>query len=90
MRKLKLEIDSLQVESFDLVAENGGSTILGHAQVPAAPSDFETCPTAGCGTCYNTCWNTCKYACEGTSGDTESDWMSCEPCVISEEPVLTA
>jgi hypothetical protein len=85
MRKLKLEIDSLQVESFDLVAENGVSTI--HAYVlaggdPVAATDSPSCPTNGCGTCYESCWRTCKYTCEGETGETESDWMSCEPCWV--------
>jgi hypothetical protein len=84
MRKIKLDIDSLRVESFDLESEaNGPSTIQGYAEAvggaePATNSP--SCPTNGCGTCYETCWKTCAYTCEGTTGGTETQWYSCNPC----------
>lgn len=69
MRKLKLDAESLRVESFDTYADgNGTGTVNGHASYPAQcfpPSgslepDLETCG-------YNTCAGaTCYYSCNGT------------------------
>jgi hypothetical protein len=72
MGKLKLDLESVQVESFEVSPERmGTSTVKGYAMDAAGPSDYASCPTAGCGTCYETCWNTCEASCPGTSGATE-------------------
>jgi hypothetical protein len=85
MRKLKLDLDNMQVESF--VTSAGGqdiATIHGYQDFNLDPfqgadqvepigeaserSCWASCPTDGCGTCFNTCWNTCNASCPGTSG----------------------
>ena len=85
MKKLKLDLDSVTVESFETTAgRDRGATILGYqdmlnpfGEVPEEPgggSDatcLNSCPTNWCGTCANTCWNTCPASCPGTTGATE-------------------
>jgi hypothetical protein len=69
MRKLRLEIDALAVESFDThaVAEGAG-TVRGMASYPDGcfpPSDSQDPFLDTCG--YATCaGNTCWYSCNGT------------------------
>ena len=70
MKKLKLEIDALAVESFDThaVAESGG-TVRGMASYPDGcfpPSNSQDpfIDTCGYATCAgNTCWYTCGDTC---------------------------
>lgn len=81
MKKLKLDLDSVQVESFETTARGERiSTVHGYQDMmnpfgeQAAASDatcINSCPTNWCGTCANTCWNTCEGSCPGTSGATE-------------------
>lgn len=81
MKKLKLDLESVHVESFDVSPEGAGrSTIHGYAELIAAaePTNSPSCPTNGCGTCYETCWDSCEYTCVGTTGKTETEWNSCK------------
>ena len=47
MRKIKLGIESLRVESFATAAvEQGQGTIFGYAKTPACPSAIDMCPSS--------------------------------------------
>jgi hypothetical protein len=59
MRKLKLDLDQLTVESFDTNAPDGPRRGTVRAFMP--PTPFITCPL----TCADTC-DTCDYSCGGT------------------------
>ncbi len=91
MRKLKLNLEMLQVESFDVSSDaNGISTIQAYAGgAPAEAAEVTnspSCPTNGCGTCYETCWNTCEVTCPGTSGPYETifeDTCDYTGCVVN-------
>lgn len=52
MRKIRLEIDELAVESFDVAAGNKGKagTVLGHGITQLAG-----CPNISQGTCFQSC-----------------------------------
>jgi len=64
MKKLALELDDLQVESFaTLDAEEVRGTIGGQNE----PVYTETCDGAyTCSSCVDTCQNTCPASCWGT------------------------
>ncbi len=70
MKKLKLDLDDLKVESFETTpadSRRGGGTLFGYT---AAPSDCNTCELAG-GLTNQTCGNTCAHTCFGiTCGNT--------------------
>ena len=80
MRKLKLELDRLTVESFDTVVPNEGRRGTVEANSHACVSPFETCAALSCNytcgtcdpscatcvSCYDTCYNTCGPSCYGT------------------------
>ena len=77
MRKLRLEIDALRVESFDTSAPAAGAgTVRAHAD--AVVGDFEAITTpqtqqASCiDTCKLSCFGTCLASCGG------SCWLSCD------------
>src|SRR6476620_11977251 len=77
MRKLKLEIDALRVESFDTSASAlGAGTVRAHADLVGAeeeyaittpqtqqPSCFGSCKISCLGTCLNSCGGTCAVSC---------------------------
>ncbi|HEU4558638.1 MAG TPA: hypothetical protein VFS20_12345 [Longimicrobium sp.] len=78
MKKLRLELDALEVESFGTHASEGTGTVVGAALAPPGGgtypncSEIDACPSAlGCsfnGTCYdNTCAQvfTCGKTCRG-------------------------
>ncbi|HEX8696587.1 MAG TPA: hypothetical protein VF746_29475 [Longimicrobium sp.] len=73
MRKLKLEIDALRVESFAPVAEDDsrGGTVHGHSYpngcFPPSDSQDPYLDTCGYATCAgNSCWQSCNgYTCGG-------------------------
>jgi hypothetical protein len=90
MRKLKLSIDALQVESFHAVGPGSGrGTVPGHnptyyldeCQTPAGTCDAGC--TQGyntCGTCMESCWGTCvscAATCNGTCGNTCGNTCGC-------------
>ncbi|HEU4882963.1 MAG TPA: hypothetical protein VFT45_11970 [Longimicrobium sp.] len=77
MRKLKLDVDQLTVDSFDTKASDGARA--GTVQGFAPPTFWESCngscdytcgtcnaSCASCVSCYNTCGNTCGPSCYGT------------------------
>lgn len=80
MRKLKLEIDALRVESFQTtgVAREAAGTVRGHLDRAAEedlvaittlrtqePSCFDTCKISCWGTCEASCGGTCEVSCDG-------------------------
>ncbi|HEX8695609.1 MAG TPA: hypothetical protein VF746_24560 [Longimicrobium sp.] len=81
MPKLKLDLNALEVESFDttLMPRRAG-TVRGHydaaAGEPVAETDWETCwgtceggetcCTPGCDTNEDSCWGTCEISCYGS------------------------
>jgi hypothetical protein len=92
MRKLKLSVEDLQVDSFHATsAESTRGTVPGHAWTEYADeSCFGTCDgmctrdasCAGqCGTgasCYGTCHNSCNGTCNCTVGCTDYTACGCE------------
>lgn len=78
MKKLRLNLEELGVESFDTTREaREKGTVVGEQQC--------TCPTActcpGCPTCANTCAQTCDdYTCAVSCGG--SCGYSCPPPCI--------
>lgn len=88
MRKLKLSLDTLQVESFAATGnEPARGTVPGHAFTEYADeSCFEscngTCPANGCGSgyasCYGSCYGTCGATCYNTCGcPPNTDYTGC-------------
>lgn len=74
MKKLKLDLNSVRVESFEILSggarsgsvrgHHGLDTLMGEdvameSENPAG-SCWASCPTMGCGTCYKTCWVGCE------------------------------
>ncbi|HEX8691074.1 MAG TPA: hypothetical protein VF746_01430 [Longimicrobium sp.] len=96
MKKLRLDLDALVVESFDTArgAERGG-TVRANEQ--------EYCPYCCCCPCCCTCCNTCCATCPATCQNTCDDatCLSCEytcqneytcayySCYSCEEPCMT-
>ena len=66
MRKLKLDLDDLEVTTFDASADAKTKlgTVEAHVTAPVATGDGGyTCD--GSPTCYQTCANTCQGTCLG-------------------------
>lgn len=88
MRKFTLDLDHLQVESFDTTATyQGGGTVVGHhhdTQPPPAASQTDEVHTA-CGSCNDSCYfGNCNgggtYE-ECTNGATACNFTCCsDPC----------
>ena len=84
MKKLKLNLEDLKVESFQTTPEAEGSeegTVFGfgehtgqtYCDAPCFPTicNENTCNGFTCGgTCSNTCLATCSYTCGSTCGST--------------------
>ena len=69
MRRLKLDLDDLRVESFETTPEIGDTkgTVLGYG----ATDWGNTCAASECGTCVGTCFGgSCVGTCAGTCGNT--------------------
>ena len=79
MKKLKLEIDALDVESFEAArVEADAGTVLGAGNTPGCntiqiclPTDPSRDP---CGETYSPCGDTSDPACGGSAGFT---WCTC-------------
>jgi hypothetical protein len=72
MKKIKLDLDDLKVESFDTLPEHEGE-VFGYQcpTYPGCPTCDSTCPST-CSTCagQNTCGSTCAFTCGWTCADT--------------------
>ena len=61
MKKLRLSLDELRVDSFETTAEQEPrGTVMGEQQCTCLTNC--TCP--GCNTCNETCPQTCAYTCD--------------------------
>ncbi|HEX8246033.1 MAG TPA: hypothetical protein VF541_21135 [Longimicrobium sp.] len=60
MKKLKLQLDALEVESFEVAKQTAeGGTVRGHDSSSSARLGCMD----GCVSCYDTCNATCEYTC---------------------------
>jgi hypothetical protein len=94
MRKLKLDLDQLTVDSFDTDADDGAQRGTVEAHSLRCVSPFETCEAlscnytcgtcnatcASCASCFNTCGNTCGGSCYGTCETCQTNCQQ-ESCV---------
>jgi hypothetical protein len=87
MRKLKLDLDQITVDSFDPNPSEGvrRGTVQGFGPTPVftCPLTCDTCynTCASCdGTCENSCAGTCYYTCGGSCGGTcnEPTCITCQ------------
>jgi len=78
MRKLKLELEELSVESFETAGEaEERGTVRGNS----FPTRFAQCITNACsGADGVTCDETCGYTCYATCGET-CGANSCDGCI---------
>ena len=93
MKKLKLDLDDLKVESFETTPEvsNSRGTVVGYGFNTFGRCEtfdlltcFEPCETNTCGhtcanTCANTCGSTCGNTCGATCGSTCGSTCGCPP-----------
>lgn len=77
-RKLKLDLDALQVESFDTTSAGNrhdgtvfgqGCTCYTQCTCPGCPTCDASCNGTCGGTCEASCNGTCDASCNGTCGD---------------------
>ena len=91
MRKLKLSVDALQVESFHAEApQPNRGTVAGYTGPEECVSPYgscekwctqegtcNTCQASCYGTCYNTCGNSCAGTCDFTCGGCTTRYTEC-------------
>ena len=82
IRKLRLELDDIRVDSFELAGTEERGTV--HAHV-CAVCGCDPCCCSCCDTCAATCAATCPYTCQGDTcvscpGDTCA--LTCDTCYI--------
>ncbi|MCG8454976.1 MAG: pinensin family lanthipeptide [Holophagales bacterium] len=80
MKKLKLDLDDLKVESFETTPETGEEakgTVYGYITQDLTicdgcndPTNQNTCASTCGSTCGNTCGSTCGTTCASTCGNT--------------------
>jgi hypothetical protein len=81
MRKLKLDLDQLTVDSFHTAAPaRREGTVFGEQC-----TCYTNCTCPGCPTCDHTCANTCAYTCDdatcaNTCGCNDTYDYTCEGC----------
>jgi hypothetical protein len=81
MRKLILDVDALEVESFETAAEaRETGTVNGRAA--ALEPDIDKSPIYSCKTCFASC-KTCDVSCNGTCFD--ATCLSCFTCATCGE-----
>jgi len=71
MKKLRLDVHALRVETFGTGSASAGGTVVAHfdqiARGPVIFTDAETDPSR-VDSCYrNTCWDACDWAAAGTA-----------------------
>ena len=79
MRKLTLELDNLNVESFDTGGMGGGGTIRGHDTIETEwCTGYPDCGVSkpGCQTPHHTCYGSCGCT-EGCSQNCETQAPYC-------------
>ncbi|HEX8906720.1 MAG TPA: hypothetical protein VF771_17855 [Longimicrobiaceae bacterium] len=91
MRKIRLDLDSISVDSFEVTREPGTKgTVRGHVCCACCCCDpccctccdtcQATCPNTCLATCGDTC-QTCDYSCWGTCGELTCLGRSCDYCL---------
>lgn len=81
MKKIKLDLDDLKVESFDTQPQDASDgEVFGYQcpTYPGCPTCDATCPS----TCPNTCPNTCFNTCSGVGCGETFPIRSCFPTEI--------
>lgn len=91
MRKLTLDLDSLDVQSFDPtpLASAPRGTVQGHAtnnldctqwgsMCPSWYNEATTCQVSDLGTCYASCGNSCPGTCNGGPTCVTCQGVECE------------
>jgi hypothetical protein len=90
MKKLRLNVDALTVQSF-ATADQASSRGTVHGEectcptnctCPGCPSCGETCPNTCAETCDDATCNTCDYSCWDTCQKTCYTWIC--PCMPTE------
>ena len=79
-KKLRLELDDIRVDSFELATEQGRGTVRGHV---CAVCCCDPCCCTCCNTCQATCaasCQTCPDSCWGTCYDITCAGRSCDIC----------
>jgi hypothetical protein len=80
MRKLKLDLEDLSVESFATTPEarRDGGTVFGQQCTCYTQCTCPGCPTCDA-SCNGTCGGTCEASCNGTCGcpDPSANWSAC-------------
>ena len=105
MKKMKLDLDALTVESFETDVTRGRGTVVGAVQAEAVKtypncSQIDACPSAwNCtpnGTCYDaicaqadTCVSTCANTCAASCGSCLSNCFA-SGCMGCSGPVCAA
>jgi hypothetical protein len=78
MRKLKLQLEDLMIDSFTTTpAEKAKGTVFGEQC-----TCYTACTCPGCPTCYASCGGSCDATCNGTCGAT-CDWSCGGTCEYS-------
>ncbi len=83
MKKLKLNLDDIKVESFETSANN--LSAVGTVKGNATLTEYVTCNGCTHITCGNTCGNTCNgNTCDGNTCDGTCDGNTCDgTCNVS-------
>lgn len=80
-RKLRLELDQLQVETFQPEQRTvGRGTVRGHDPYDTSTGDFAGCPCQTReNTCAGSCAPSCQFTCPGRAGcdDGETVYLTC-------------
>lgn len=66
MKKLRLQLDDLRIDSFDTTApQKAKGTVFGEQC-----TCYTNCTCPGCPTCYQSCNGSCDASCNGSCGAT--------------------
>lgn len=86
MKKLRLEVDALRVESFDAGTASAGGTVNGHFDNVAGPVIVTDPATdrSRIDSCYfNTCYDTCDWAVNAVNRPSPVDRSRVDSCYIN-------
>ena len=85
MRKVKLQLESLAVESFDTSPpEPAEGTVAAHQVWLTDATCLNSCGGScflTCGTCYNTCFQSCPNTCWISCGGTCREYTCAYTCL---------
>lgn len=91
MRKLSLDLDAIQVESFVVTAGSAARGTVGAQQRQTFGCETWTCPPPTQDSCVDTCAYSCNGNCGGGTGATcyscvQTCNASCESCAATCDP----